>query len=428
MGAAVWLRQALLPGVAALLLGCGAAPVQPPWRVAPLLRVDHAGGDEAAALYRVGRYHQQRGELPAAAEAFARSIALQPDQLDARNAQAVLLAGQGRQAEAIALLEQVVAAYPREAQPMNNLGYLYYLQGRQQKARTALAQALRLDPQHAQARANLARLAPGSAMPGAATPGNIAAAPEVAAADTAAPSRLQLVQLAPNEFRLQERLAPAPVVAQAATAAAAMKTTAATKTAVATTITTAAATATVTPAAVPAVTSDADSGGAALQIVNGNGVPGLGERTRRLLARVDRLDAASADVVNKRRRDQRTTIIEYLPGQQERARLMQAALPGPALLLPARALPDGLGLRLVLGRDHAEAGAKPRTARASGPARTTPSTRLAGQTRLHGAMRATRPATATRPTLLTDANPPPRWPSAALLTMNSTAVPHFNQE
>ncbi|HEX8405888.1 MAG TPA: tetratricopeptide repeat protein, partial [Duganella sp.] len=332
----------------------------------------------------------------AAAEAFDRSIALQPDQLDARNAQAVLLASQGRQDEAIALLQQLVAVFPREAQPLNNLGYLYYLQGQPERARAALAQALRLDPLHAQARANLARLTPGAAAPAAAAPG---AAPELlAAADTATPSRLQLVQLAPNEFRLQERLAAAPATAHAKVDAA---------TAVATA-------ATMITASLPAAPVDPDAGSALIQIVNGNGVPGLGQRTRRLLARSDRLGAANADVVNKRRPDQRDTIIEYLPGQRERARLMRIALPVRATLLPVRGLPGRLALRLVLGHDHTNATAKLRAA-----SRTTPVARPARTARATGAP---------RPTLLTRDRQPQRLPGAALLTMHSTAVPHFNQE
>lgn len=368
-------RHVFLLGFATLMAGCGSVPVAPAWSVAPLQRVAHAGGDQAAALYRVGRYHQQRGETAAAAEAFARSIALRPDQLDARNAQAVLLADQGRQAEASALLEQLVAAYPGEAQPMNNLGYLYYLQGRPQQARTLLAEALRIDPAHAQARANLARLTPEIAVPAAAAPA--AAAAHAAASDTPTPSHLQLVQLAPNEFSLQDRV----MTAAAQTPAAANE---------------AAALRPMGPypaqAKAPARRrADATHGAPGpLQIVNGNGIRGLGERTRRLLARVDGLGAAKAEVVNKRRNDQRDTIIEYLPGQRERARLLHTALPGRATLLAVRSLPRGLTLRVVLGHDYANTSA-----------------------RLRAAARA---------------EPAPHFPGAPLLATNTTAVPHFTQE
>lgn len=124
------------------------------------------------------------------------------------------------------------------------------------------------------------------------------------------PSRMEIVQLGPNEFRLQYRQPAADVANVANVAAAAER----------------------------------------IQIVNGNGVRGMGERVRRLLARHGMGDAR---VVNQRGHYQRITIIEYLPAQQARADAMLLALQGHATLLPARALPDGLTLRLVLGRDNA---------------------------------------------------------------------------
>lgn len=329
---AIW--HTLLLGTAGVLLaGCAGAPVTPQWALAPLLRVDHAGGDQAAALYRVGRYHQQRGETAAAAEAFTRSLALQPDQLDARNAQAVLLAGQGRSAEAIDMLRQLAAAYPRAAQPLNNLGYLYAQQGLARQARAAFEQALALEPLHAQARANLARLPTDPAHASASAPAWSAPAPAPATAasanahaaapapggaspltSTTAPDqpRLLLVQEAPNRFRLEERALPAR----------------------STTLATASA-----PAPAPA-----------LQIVNGNGVRGLAERVRGMLRRHG---IAGAAIANARAARRGPTIIEYLPGHRQRAETVRAALDGKARLVAARALPGAPAVRLVLGSDHA---------------------------------------------------------------------------
>jgi hypothetical protein len=161
----------------------------------------------------------------------------------------------------------------------------------------------------------------------------------IAATLPVTPSRMEIVQLGPNEFRLQYRQ-PAADVANVAAAA------------------------------------------ERIQIVNGNGVRGMGERVRRLLARHGMGDAR---VVNQRGHYQRTTIIEYLPAQQARADAMLAALQGHATLLPARALPDGLTLRLVLGRDNA--------------------TRLAALGDV--------PATGVAP---------------LLAALDDAAVPHFNQE
>ena len=355
--------------LAALLAACGAAPTRPQWAVEPLLRIEHAGGDDAAALYRVGRYHQQRGELAAAADAYARAIALRPDRLDARNAQAVLLAGQGRQDEAAELLRQLVADFPLEAQPLNNLGYLYHLQGRPEAARAAIEQALRLDPSYEQARANLARLAETVSSTGNTaraataprTPAPHDAAPATRAADAAPQPRLQLVQTAPNEFRLEPR-AQAPAAASSANAAGAVGIASAAATADGSAALGAigAPAGRAAPSAPASVAAHAD---AALQIVNGNGVRGLAERVRGVLRRHG-VAGADADTVNGRSR-QRVTLIEYAPGQRERAEAVRAALDGRVRLVAARALPDALALRLVLGRDYDGPGATGNAARST---------------------------------------------------------------
>jgi hypothetical protein len=133
-----------------------------------------------------------------------------------------------------------------------------------------------------------------------------------------APSRMEIVQLGPNEYRLQYRQPPAGVATTAPGQ---------------------------TQTSGPGLPGDA-----ALQIVNGNGVRGMGERVRSLLARQG---IPATRVVNQRGHYQRTTLIEYLPGRQAQAAAILTALHGHAQLRPARALPRGLALRLVLGRDHA---------------------------------------------------------------------------
>ena len=161
--------------------------------------------------------------------------------------------------------------------------------------------------------ARAARAAPPRGAAAAATASAAAAAPAPAAgAIPVQPSRMEIVQLGPNEFRLQYRQPVAGASAAAPAAATARQ----------------------------------------LQIVNGNGVAGMGERVRCLLAGHGIGDAS---VVNQRRHYQRLTIIEYLPDQQQRAHAVLAALQGRARLLPARALPGALTLRLVLGRDQARA-------------------------------------------------------------------------
>ncbi|MYM75068.1 hypothetical protein GTP56_23140 [Duganella sp. FT134W] len=280
---------------ACLLQACSSLPPDSGLAVTPVFKADNSAGVDAPALYQLGRYHQQRGELAAADTAFARSIALDPHQLEARNARAALLASQGKLDAAVVLLQELVADFPGAVQPRNNLGYAYHLQGREDVALTTLQQALALDPAHAQTRANLALLHPSP-------PPAVAAVVAAATPDAAPSARMEVVQLAPNEFRLQAKAASRELPAQQ------------------------------------------------FQIVNGHGVRGGGERVRVLLASQG---IAAGRVVNQRGHYQRTTVLEYLPTQQRQANAVLAALQGRARLLPVRALPQGLALRLVLGRDHA---------------------------------------------------------------------------
>ncbi|WP_295996204.1 LytR C-terminal domain-containing protein [Rugamonas sp.] len=341
------MKHLLRPRWASVLAVCvlqacsGAAPRGV--TMAPLLRVSDGDGGDPASAYQLGRSYEQQGALEQAGAAYARSIALAPRQLDARNAQATLLAGQGQLTAAAELLRQVVADFPLEAQPRSNLGYVYYLQHDYPAAQAALEQALTLAPGHPRATANLAQLrrtlradgadsAVASASKSAASAASTrsASAPESASLSTAAhpavaavvvaptiaaaaptvaaittTGRLELVQLSPQEFRLQLRQNP-PQLAGADT-------------------------------------------GAQIQIVNGNGVTGMGERVRRVLERHGASGIAS--VVNQRRHYQRQTIIEYLAGHQQQASALRGALQGRATLVQARRLPGRTGIRLVLGHD-----------------------------------------------------------------------------
>jgi len=309
---------------ACLLQACGTAP-PPALATTPLLRISDGDGDNPAYAYRLGREYERQGDLARANAAYARSLALDPAQLDARNAQAVLLAKQGRLPQAAEQLRQLAAAFPTQAQPLSNLGYVYHLQGQEALAATTLRAALALAPDYAPARANLALV-------DAAPPATVAmAAPSLPATSanamvlTTAPSpQLQLVRLAPNEFRLQ---APAMVAAAAIGPVTSVMP----------------AVATADPAAASAAAPER------LQIVNGFGAPGVAAKARDLLRRHG---FATASVTNQRGYRQARTMIEYVPGQQARARALRAALPGPVTLAQVAALPRQLTLRLVLGQDH----------------------------------------------------------------------------
>lgn len=138
-----------------LLQGCASAPAVPKWNMQAVQRISHSAGQNAVTYFELGKFYQARGQLVLAAEAFAASIALDPQQLAARNALAVLDARQGRLEQAVTALLVLVRDFPEAAQPLNNLGYVYYLQGELAQASSMLEQATACDGGTALARNNL---------------------------------------------------------------------------------------------------------------------------------------------------------------------------------------------------------------------------------------------------------------------------------
>jgi len=138
-----------------LLSGCTASHAPPQWQIQGVQRTSHSAGQNAVTYFELGKFYQARGQLVLAAEAFAASIALDPQQLAARNALAVLDARQGRLEQAATALLVLVRDFPEAAQPLNNLGYVYYLQGELAQASSMLEQAMARDGGTALARNNL---------------------------------------------------------------------------------------------------------------------------------------------------------------------------------------------------------------------------------------------------------------------------------
>lgn len=171
-----------------LLSGCTASHAPPQWQIQGVQRTSHSAGQNAVTYFELGKFYQARGQLALAAEAFAASIALDPQQLAARNALAVLDARQGRLEQAVTALVLLVRDFPEAAQPLNNLGYVYYLQGELAQASSMLEQAMACDGGTALARNNLqlvqaAQLALVPAAP---------AAPAMAVA-TEAPAEIEII-------------------------------------------------------------------------------------------------------------------------------------------------------------------------------------------------------------------------------------------
>jgi len=212
-----------------------------------------------------------------------------------------------------------VTDFPEQAQPRNNLGYVYYLQGQTQLAASTLRAALVLAPAYDAARANLALIDT------TASRADIAATSAGIAPPLNSPERLTVVRVAPNEFRLQAPVATAtnpvtPALRSANTAADVART----------------------------MTSSTPE---CLHIINGNGMRGGAARMRDLL-RHRGFAAASSVLGNRPGYRQARTVIEYVPGQEPRARELRAALRGPATLVPVAALPQRVTMRLVLGQDQ----------------------------------------------------------------------------
>ncbi|MDZ5633043.1 LytR C-terminal domain-containing protein [Janthinobacterium sp. GMG1] len=299
---------------------------------------------DADAAYVAGRQHFERGDLPAAQAAYEQALRAAPRHVNARNGLAVLHAQRGEHDAAIAhwlaLTREASPPQPQQAYLFSNLGHAYSLSGRDAQALTALEQACLLDPlnalawqhlaqvlerlgQHARAvvmrrqaqslqehdlRRDLAVLrseAPPQAVPVAAPLPDAPAMARIDITQTDGMARLQRV----------------PVAARGVLAAMAERS---------------------MPAA--AVTRPR------LEIVNGNGVPGLAAALARSLA------GAPVQVVrlaNETSFQVARTRVEYRPAQEQAARQLarQLGLQVQTQVQTQAADCPASELRLVLGRD-----------------------------------------------------------------------------
>jgi Flp pilus assembly protein TadD len=153
-------RHALGAAIGALLLAC-AAPVSAPVNTPTNIPMPQAAADGALAqaddYYALGRSRFAAGQTAAALAAYRRALALDPAHVGAHNGVAVLYAGEGDYAGAIAIWSALTAAgeaapaRPAAAYLFGNLGYAYLLAGDAGRAVAALSQACLLDPFDARA-------------------------------------------------------------------------------------------------------------------------------------------------------------------------------------------------------------------------------------------------------------------------------------
>ena len=110
-----------------------------------------ATADASADVARLSKAGQTEAALALVDEALAAT----PRDPQLRFRKGVLLAEARRDAEAIAVFTQLNEEYPELAEPYNNLAVLYAGQGDYDKARAALEAAVRSNPAYATAYENL---------------------------------------------------------------------------------------------------------------------------------------------------------------------------------------------------------------------------------------------------------------------------------
>ncbi|MGK5074335.1 LytR C-terminal domain-containing protein [Janthinobacterium sp. ZB1P44] len=299
---------------------------------------------DADAAYAAGRQHVERGDLPAAQAAYEQALRHAPRHVNARNGLAVLHAQRGEHDAAIAhwlaLTQEAGTRQPQQAYLFSNLGHAYYLSGRDAQALPVLEQACLLDPLNALAWQHLAQvlerlgqheraavmLRQAASLQEHDVRRDLAllrgeAAPQGVPAPVPEAPAMARVEITQSDGMARLRRVPAAVRSLPAGP--------------------------LTPAA-PAPAAGAPL--PRLEIVNGNGVPGLAAALARSLAgapvQVVRLaNEASFQVARTR--------VEYRPAQEQAARQLarqlgtqvQTQVPTQAADCPASEL------RLVLGRD-----------------------------------------------------------------------------
>ncbi len=344
--------SSLLPGCAFFDPPAAGPAAEAPAKIVPFARVKDSNGS-AEAWYTLGRHMQRSGRLDEAAKAYRRALEVDVDYTEAKNGLAAVTAGKGDIDQAIAILEELSNARPGQAHVLANLGYARSLKGQYTEARIALEQAVALAPDNKSIRAKLdaVRVAMGDA-PGQTESENVAELPvTVALADGR--SEEVIVPLSPGIYELRQQgviAVPAPVMEEATLSTDASP--------AANTVTDVVATA---GAAKPSTEGGAQviapviAGrnmaiqrlGERVEIVNGNGVRGLGRSLRALISSEWKV----VRVLNHENYTVRATRIEYAKSHYAAARQLANDLGVDAQLRPKSGR-DDVHLRVVLGHNY----------------------------------------------------------------------------
>jgi tetratricopeptide (TPR) repeat protein len=315
-----------------LMLGsCAQLPhTQPDAAVEPVFRVSNSIGS-AYGYFLLGAYYSGQDRTQKAAEAYRQALQLDPEMVEAHNALGMLHAQQGRYDEAVRQLAMATRLSPKSAKFHNNLGYVHHLNADYTAAINEFRSALTLDAHHALATNNLqtscekldgaveARLAPHEnaesrpfeTFPCVAT--RLANGTDTNAVERLLDSALTFLRLGPDAHTRPPDRGPDNPARTAAIAAHTER----------------------TP-------------GFRLEIVNGNGMPGLARRVRETLRAEG---TAGARLTNMKSFSQRDTAIQYRKGFHEEARLLSLKLPTHPKLFQPIDMGSAVDVRLILGKD-----------------------------------------------------------------------------
>ena len=102
--------------------------------------------ENALALYNLGQISQQRGDLERSLDLYGRATAADPSLTSAAFNRAIALRDLGREDEAIAAFEAILANDPDSVGVLFNLGNMYIARGDAERGVALVNRAVELDP------------------------------------------------------------------------------------------------------------------------------------------------------------------------------------------------------------------------------------------------------------------------------------------
>ena len=124
------------------------------WALLGLPLAPAMAADDASALRDIEQQFR-RGEVAPAMQRLEQGLQARPTDAGLRFLKAVILSATGRPTDAASLLERLTQDYPELPEPYNNLAVLVAAEGKLAQARGLLETALRLDPNYRTAHENL---------------------------------------------------------------------------------------------------------------------------------------------------------------------------------------------------------------------------------------------------------------------------------